>query len=149
MSPLPHGSDAHATASTDRVPIREKIGLGAGKVVVEGSHLTLHVLVSPIYNVTMGVNPALISTVVFIQRIWDAMLDPLIGQFSDNFRSRWGRRLPLIAVSALPLAILFAALWWFPRVASEHALFLHLLIISLAFYVAHSLFAMPLAGLTL
>lgn len=134
---------------TDRVPLREKIGLGAGKVVVEGSHLTLHVLVSPIYNVTMGVNPALISTVVFIQRFWDAMLDPLIGQFSDNFRSRWGRRLPLLAGSALPLAILFGALWWFPRYASEHALFLHLLVVSLAFYVAHSLFAMPLAGLAI
>ncbi len=145
----PSDSSTHATASADSVSTREKVGLGAGKVVVEGSHLTLHVLVSPIYNVTMGVNPALLGNVVFIQRIWDAMLDPIIGQFSDNFRSRWGRRLPLIAVSALPLALLFAALWWFPRAASEHALFLHLLVVSLAFYVAHSLFAMPLAGLTL
>jgi len=133
----------------DYVPVGEKIGLGAGKVVVEGSHLTLHVLVSPIYNVTMGVNPALISTVVFIQRFWDAMLDPVVGQFSDNFRSRWGRRLPLMAAAILPLALLFGALWWFPRQATEHGLFLHLLIVSLAFYVAHSLFAMPLAGLTL
>ncbi len=137
------------SATTDRVPLREQVGLGAGRVVVEGSHLTLHVLVSPIYNVTMGVNPALVSTVVFIQRFWDAMLDPAIGQFSDNFRSRWGRRLPLLAVSALPLALLFGALWWFPRQATEHGLFLHLLVVSLAFYIAHSLFAMPLAGLAI
>lgn len=140
---------SHVTPPADRVSLREKTGLSAGKVVSEGSHLTLHVLVSPIYNVTMGVNPALISTVVFIQRFWDAMLDPLIGQWSDNFRSRWGRRLPLMAVSALPLSLLFGALWWFPRQASEHALFLHLLIVSLAFYVAHSLFSTPLSGLIL
>ena len=135
------------TPKADRVPPHERIGLGLGKVVADGSHLTLHVLVSPIYNVTMGMSPVLISTVVFIQRFWDAMIDPLIGQFSDNFRSRWGRRRPLLAVASLPVAALFAALWWFPREASEHILFLYLLVVSLAFYVAHSLFAMPLMGL--
>jgi len=145
----PGSAISNDSQPADRVPLREKVGLGAGRVVVDGSHLTLHVLVSPIYNVMMGVNPAFISTVVFIQRFWDAMLDPVIGQFSDNFRSRWGRRLPLLALSALPLALLFSALWWFPRQASEYALFLHLLVVSLAFYVAHSFFAMPLAGLTI
>lgn len=149
ISPAAPAPPTPSAVAKDRVALGEKIGLGAGKVVVDGTHLTLHVLVSPIYNVTMGVNPALISTVVFIQRFWDAMIDPLVGQFSDNFRSRWGRRLPLIAVSGLPLALLFGALWWFPRQATEYALFLHLLIVSLAFYVAHSFFAMPLAGLTL
>lgn len=133
--------------TTDRVPLREKVGLGAGRVVTEGTHLTLHVLISPIYNVTMGLSPALISTVVFIQRFWDAMLDPLVGQFSDNFRSRWGRRIPLLAISVVPVALLFGALWWFPREASDTRLFWHLLLVSLAFYVAHSLFAMPLLGL--
>ncbi len=137
----------HTTRPEDRVSWREKIGLGFGKIVADGSHGTLHVLVNPIYNITLGVNPALISSVVFIQRLWDAMLDPLWGSFSDNFRSRWGRRLPLLATAALPLALLFAALWWFPRGASENALFLHLLLVSLIFYVFHSIYAMPLGGL--
>jgi len=138
---------SHSTRPEDRVSLREKIGLGFGKIVADGTHGTLHVLVNPIYNITLGVNPALISSVVFIQRMWDAMLDPLWGQFSDNFRSRWGRRLPLIASAALPLALLFAALWWFPRQASEMGLFLHLLIVSLIFYAAHSVYSMPLGGL--
>src|SRR6478736_10117603 len=92
------------TPSSDRVPTGEKVGLSCGRVAVDGTHLTLHVLISPIYNVTMGLSPALVSTVVFVQRFWDAILDPIIGQFSDNFRSRWGRRLPLMAAGALPLA---------------------------------------------
>jgi glycoside/pentoside/hexuronide:cation symporter, GPH family len=138
-----------ATAAVDRVPVREKIGLGLGKVVAEGTHGTLHVLVNPIYNMTLGLNPALISTIVFIQRIWDGMLDPVWGSFSDNFRSRWGRRRPLLAIAALPLALLFAALWFFPRDASSTALFWHLLLVSLAFYTAHSLYSMPLGGLIL
>ena len=138
-----------ATADVDRVPVREKIGLGLGKVVADGTHGTLHVLVNPIYNMTLGLNPALISTIVFIQRLWDGMLDPVWGSFSDNFRSRWGRRRPLLAVAILPLALLFAALWFFPRGASSDGLFWHLLLVSLAFYTAHSLYSMPLGGLML
>lgn len=143
----PDGQPGRTTAASDRVSAREKIGLGLGKVVADGTHGTLHVLVNPIYNMTLGVNPALISTIVFIQRLWDGMLDPLVGQFSDNFRSRWGRRCPLLVVSAVPLALLFAALWWFPAGATEGALFWHLLLVSLLFYTAHSLYAMPLGGL--
>src|ERR1700677_2269936 len=139
----------HETAAEDRVSLREKIGLGFGRTVVEGTHGSLHVLVSPIYNMTLGVNPALISSIVFIQRLWDAMIDPFFGQFSDNFRSRWGRRLPLIFAATFPLALLFAALWWFPRNATEGSLFWHLLLVSLVFYALHSLFAMPLGGLLL
>jgi GPH family glycoside/pentoside/hexuronide:cation symporter len=137
------------TAASDRVSMREKVGLGLGKVVAEGTHGTLHVLVNPIYNMTLGVNPALISTIVFVQRLWDAMLDPLWGSFSDNFRSRWGRRLPLLAAGALPLALLFAVLWFFPREAGPDRLFWHLLLVSLVFYAAHSLYSMPLGGLIL
>jgi GPH family glycoside/pentoside/hexuronide:cation symporter len=146
MNPSPERI-AHKTASADRVIPREKAGLGLGRAVVDSTHGSLHVLVSPIYNMTLGLNPALISTIVFIQRLWDAMLDPFFGQFSDNFRSRWGRRRPLIFLSAFPLGLLFAALWWFPRHAGENYLFWHLLLVSLAFYAAHSAFAMPLGGL--
>src|SRR5258708_4515313 len=121
----------HDTARGDRVSVREKLGLGFGRIVSDGTHGTLHVLVSPIYNMTLGLNPALISTIVFIQRLWDAMLDPLFGQFSDNFRSRWGRRRPLLLAGVVPVAVLFAALWWFPRRSGGTYLFWHLLIVSL------------------
>lgn len=137
------------TKEVDRVSWREKIGLGFGKIAAEGSLGTIHLLVSPIYNMTLGVSPALISTALFTQRIWDAMLDPVCGQLSDNFRSRWGRRRPLMLVALPFLALLFATLWWFPRGASEQHLFLHLLGLSLLFYVAHAVYAMALGGLTL
>lgn len=139
----------HTTASVDRVRAREKIGLGFGRMVADGTHGTLHVLVNPIYNMTLGVNPAWLSTTLFVQRLADAVLDPIWGRFSDNFRSRWGRRLPLIAAAVLPLALLFGALWWFPREAGQNYLFGHFLLVSLVFYAAHSLYAMPLGGLLL
>src|SRR4051812_31158407 len=89
----------HQTAAQDRVSTREKIGLGLGRMVADGTHGSQYVLVNPIYNMQLGMNPALLSLIDFIKRFFDAMIDPLLGQFSDNFRSRWGRRIPLIAAA--------------------------------------------------
>ena len=135
------------TAQADRVSLREKIGLGFGKAIGDGTHGTLHVLVSQIYNMTLGLDPRLLSTIVFIQRLWDAMADPVFGQFSDNFRSRWGRRRPLLLAAALPVGLTWAGMWWFPRGVSSNYLFWHLLVVSLLFYTAYSLYTMPLGGL--
>ena len=159
-------TDAHRTAQADRVPIREKIGLGLGKAIGDGTHGTLHVLVSQIYNMTLGLDPRLLSFIVFTQRIWDAMIDPAFGQFSDNFRSRWGRRLPLLFAAAVPVAVTWTGMWWFPRdvnaVATQTSvvlfgqtwqfafppyLFWHLLGVSLLFYTVYAMYTMPLGGL--
>ena len=40
-----------------------------------------------------------------IQRVWDAINDPLVGTWSDNTRTRWGRRRPFITVGALLLVV--------------------------------------------
>ncbi len=141
--------DHRQTAPEDRVSTREKIGLGLGRMVAEGTHGSQYVLVNPVYNMQLGMNPALLSLIDFIKRFFDAMIDPVLGQFSDNFRSRWGRRIPLLAAAIVPLAICFALLWWFPRGSSEMALFWHLLLVSLVFYTFHTLFAIPLNGLIL
>ncbi len=139
----------HVTAPEDRVPAREKLGLGVGRMIVEGTHGSQYVLLNPVYNMQLGVNPAWLSLIDFIKRIFDAVTDPILGQFSDNFRSRWGRRLPLMAIALLPLVLLYGALWWFPSGATEGHLFWHLLLVSLVFYAFHTLYAVPLNGLIL
>ncbi len=141
------GPAQHSTAAEDRVPSREKVGFGVGRMIVEGTHGSQYVLVNPVYNMQLGVNPAALSLIDFVKRIFDAVTDPIIGQFSDNFRSRWGRRLPLMAAALLPLSLLYGALWWFPAAATKDYLFWHLLLVSLVFYTFHTLYSIPLNGL--
>ena len=54
--------------------------------------------------------------------------------------------LAIDTTTVLPLALLFGALWWFPREASANYLFGHFLLVSLVFYAAHSLYGMPLGS---
>lgn len=139
----------HETRPEDRVVWRERLGLGFGRIAAEGSTGTMHVLLNPIFNMTLGMNPALLSTLGFIMRIWDAVTDPLCGQYSDNFRSRWGRRRPLIAVAALPTALCFAAMWWASPAWGDIGMFWFLLALFALFYLGHTLYTLPLNGLVL
>jgi GPH family glycoside/pentoside/hexuronide:cation symporter len=53
-------------------------------------------LVLPIFNVGLGVDAVKIGLAMGIPRLLDALTDPLIGNISDNTRTRWGRRRPYV-----------------------------------------------------
>ena len=57
------------------------------------------------YNQILGVSATLTALALGVAVLCDAVSDPLVGSVSDRFRSRWGRRLPFMTVSALPLGI--------------------------------------------
>jgi len=59
---------------------------------------------------------------------WNTVNDPLFGQWSDRTRTRWGRRIPFIALGTIPFALSFYFLWVPPyTVAQEARLFWYLL----------------------
>lgn len=53
-------------------------------------------------------------------RLFDAVVDPLIAQWSDKSKNPLGRRIPLMRWSVVPMSI-FAVLLFFPPVHSESA----------------------------
>ena len=70
-----------------------------------------------------------------IGRVVDAFTDPLVANWSDNLRSRWGRRIPFLALGGVPLSIFFILLWRPPVEghATVNSIYL-LLVISLFFF---------------
>ncbi len=54
---------------------------------------------------------ALYGVVTFAIRIINAALSPAIGHLSDNVHSKWGRRLPLMFISGVPMLAFFVLLW--------------------------------------
>ncbi len=62
--------------------------------------------------------PAIVGGIFFMGRLVDAVTDPIISRYSDNLDSRWGRRIPFMAVSGIFKVIFFIALFY-PVVSGE------------------------------
>lgn len=136
-------------ASSHKIGIGEKIAFGLGNMNNLLMNNILNVLLSPIYNIALGVSPALIGYASAIPRLWDAISDPLVGAWSDNFRSRWGRRKPFMLIGAIISALSLMAIWWVPSFWGEQSMFFYLVVMSLIFYTGNTFFLVPYGGLGL
>jgi hypothetical protein len=62
-------------------------------------------------QIYLGCGPGLVSTALMVNRLLDAVSDPVFGWLSDNTRSRWAGRRPFVLVGAvlsgLTLPLLF------------------------------------------
>jgi GPH family glycoside/pentoside/hexuronide:cation symporter len=95
-----------------RPPLGVKAAYGMGQIV-ESIFTAAMGFVFFYYTAVLGVPASLVSVAVFIGLCFDAGVDPILGSWSDNIRSRFGRRLPLMFVGG-PLTCLFLALLFAP-----------------------------------
>ena len=130
----------------EKVPLPTKLAFGAGSLVDNLTGNAIHQLANPVYNIALGVNPAVIGAILAVGRLLDAVTDPLIGGFSDNFRSRWGRRRPLIIAGAFLTGPILLAMFCFPRGWSPLAYSIYFGAAMLLFFPAFTLFSVPLKG---
>jgi len=59
----------------------------------------------------LGASPLYISYAMAVHGVFNAVLNPLLGQLSDATRTRFGRRIPYIALGFLPLALVYGLVW--------------------------------------
>ena len=120
--------------------------LGAIAFGVKESGLQLFLLL--FYGQVLGLPEAWVATAIMLALVIDAMIDPLVGQFSDELSSRWGRRHPLLYAAALPAGIAYACLWNPPSGLSPAALFGYLFGCLVSVRVLLSFVEIPGAALT-
>jgi GPH family glycoside/pentoside/hexuronide:cation symporter len=58
-------------------------------------------LANQVFNIFLGVSPALVGMALMINRLFDAVSDPVFGWLSDNTRTRFGRRRPYILIGSI------------------------------------------------
>ena len=88
---------------------------------------------------------ATVGLAIMIALMFDSLLDPIMGQVSDNWRSRWGRRHPFMYAAALPVAASYLLLWNRPQDWSHGALFVYLIVVAVI-GLALSVSALALGG---
>lgn len=134
---------AHATAAEDRISVWQKLAYGSGNAANNFAVNAPKALVPPVFQMTLGLNPALVGIALAVPRLWDAFTDPLMGMISDNTRSRWGRRRPWVFAGAILAGLSFAGFWWVPAGLSGWMLFAFLLGMLLLLYTCTTVYAVP------
>jgi GPH family glycoside/pentoside/hexuronide:cation symporter len=94
-----------------------------------------------------GLSGSLAGLAMFLALAIDAVADPVIGSISDNLRSRFGRRVPVMAVSLLPIAVSIGLLFSIPRLEGGWLLFGYVLLLLVTLRVSMSGFYIPYLGL--
>ena len=95
------------------------IGGGAGGIKNNGFEYVLLLF----YSQIMGLSAVLVAAALWIALLIDAFSDPVVGYWSDNLRTRWGRRHPLMYAAMIPVSIAYFFVWNPPTELSGFSLF--------------------------
>ena len=135
-------ASAAASASPLRLYTKFNYGMGATASGVALAALSGAVL-QYFLNQVMRLPAILVGTAIMVSLIVDAIIDPLVGQWSDNLQSRWGRRHPFMYAAAVFAPICFYGLWNAPRMLSGMPLLGYMLVLLVALRISVSLFDVP------
>jgi GPH family glycoside/pentoside/hexuronide:cation symporter len=114
----------------------QKLLYAAGSLGVALSYQAFGAYIQFFYIDILGVKAALVGTGWAVYGVWNAVNDPLAGYWSDNTKTRWGRRIPWIAGACIPVGLFFYLLWVPPAPlieGGETPLFVYFMAVVLAF----------------
>jgi Na+/melibiose symporter-like transporter len=130
-----------------QLPVRAKLFYGLGSIAFGAKDAGFSYFLLIFYNQVIGLDPVSTGKAIAIALIFDAFIDPIIGQVSDNWRSRWGRRHPFMYAAALPVALSYLALWNPPH-WSQAALFWYLTGVAIVIRTFISFYEVPSSALS-
>ncbi len=120
--------------------VRWLYGIGAAAYGVKDNGFSYFLLFY--YNQVLDLPGTYAGLAILIAMLFDAISDPLVGVWSDNTTSRWGRRHPFMYAAALPVAFAYFFLWNPPEL-TEFQLFVYLTIASILVRFFITLYEIP------
>jgi len=136
-------TSAASAGEAPRLGFPTKLAYAVGSTATNLKLRALSTFLVIFYNQVIGLPPQMVGAILATALLFDAVLDPILGQISDNFRSRWGRRHPFMLAAALPYAVCFFLLWNPPMGWSDQALGLYLMVLIFAVRFFDTFFELP------
>lgn len=132
---------------TAKLPWTTKIVYGLGTVAFGIKDNGFNALLMIYYNQVIGLPAAWVGAAIMLAMAADAALDPIIGQWSDSLRGKWGRRHPFMYAAVIPVGIFYFLLWQPPSGATDGALFAYLLLMTSATRIVIGIYEIPSTAL--
>ena len=104
------GTASNSTASQQSTMIKwpwwKKFLIGGGEFGENMSNAMFTSYVSIFYTDVAGIGAGLVTLIIWITKIWDAVNDIMVGILADRTRTKMGRYRPWIISSAVPFVII-------------------------------------------
>ncbi len=107
--------------SEKTVTLYKKLAYASPAFALAVVGIPVYVYIPKFYTDVVGLDIAVLGTLLFGVRIFDAVTDPLFGYLSDKTRTFFGRRRPYIAIGSLFVAFSMFLLFAPPKSVSAHA----------------------------
>lgn len=133
----------HFTAPEDRVPIRQKLAYGLGQFMDMWGHWLYPTIVFQIFGLVFHVSGTLLGIGIILNRVFDGISDPFFGWWSDNTRTRFGRRRPFMFVGCILAGVGLPFLIAAPLGWSPSGYFIFMIVSSAIYLPMVSCFNMP------
>jgi len=108
------------------------------------SYQSFTFLIFTFYFTIVELNVILISIGFIIWSVWNALNDPILGSLSDRTHTRWGRRIPWIMASIIPLGVIMILLFTPPislGINAQMTNFVYFLVIIIIFEFFFTMFS--------
>lgn len=139
--------DTGAPLPAMRPSLPVKLAYSLGQAAQNGGFDAAIAFIFFYYSAVLGLSGTLVGAALAVSLAFDAVVDPVVGSWSDNIKSRLGRRLPLM-IAAIPLISLSIGLLFSPpQGLGQTGLFLWLAAMSVAVRSFISLFNVPYIAL--
>lgn len=126
------------------VPTRTKVFFGIGSMAESVFLYSFGFFSMLYYNQVLGLPATLAGLGPTLALVFDAVTDPLMGSWSDRFKSKkWGRRHPFMLAAPIPVTLCFLAIFNPPSEISQTGLFIWLVVFSILMRSSMTLFFIP------
>ena len=134
-------------SAAPKLGLLTKIFYGIGSVGYGVKDVAYRSFLLIYYNQVIGIRADLVSLAILVALVVDAISDPIVGQWSDQLRTRWGRRHPMMILSAIPASLSLLFLFFPPSGMSEIETFWYLVVVGCLVRTFITFFEIPSSAL--
>lgn len=130
-----------------KIKLTSRVALGIGFFAAFFTAQGIPILAIPYYQMTLGVDPFLLSVIMTLPLLLGNSIGPVVGHLSDNCRSKYGRRRPFIFMASWCVCLCYGLIWMVPASWSEREQLIYFAVTATFFYVAVAFYTVPLNGM--
>jgi GPH family glycoside/pentoside/hexuronide:cation symporter len=143
MSVTSAAADAKTSEPYKPLPLSISVGWGVGTLAVAALFNSVNVLLLRYLVDYVGIGAALAGSMMALSKLYDAIIDPVIGAASDRSRSKHGRRRPFVLVGGLMLAFAALILFNVPSGLTASTALIYVVVGLLFYSTAYAVFSVP------